>query len=84
MNIFRPIWTSTLLNYHEKLQSLATTCSPCAHCGGNPQVGHNDYLGDHYTGDMFEISCSKCGIGTESDKWEIVEFKWNRRIHESN
>lgn len=78
---FEGIWETPVLDYHKRLVSLASLlCEPCAHCGGKPQVGHSDYIGDHYTGDRFEITCSLCKIGTESGKWEIVHSKWNKRV----
>lgn len=77
---FFSIWAATHLNYTEKLDGLATLCGPCAHCGGSPWVGHSDYSGDYYTGDMFTIICSICGVGTDSEEWSVVSNKWNRRI----
>jgi hypothetical protein len=68
------------MNYHEKLEVMTLQCSPCAHCGGKPVVGHQDYIGDSYVGDQYCIGCSVCGINTEFEKWEIVLDKWNKRV----
>jgi len=70
---------SSKIDYHGKLSALSLLCEPCAHCGGKPDVYHQDYVGDYYAGDQFSIDCSICYIGTNYDKWPVVLAKWNKR-----
>lgn len=55
---------------------------PCLHCGKKiteKELYHQDYIGDSYVGDEYEIDC-ECGISvTFTDKENLIKI-WNTKL----
>jgi len=65
----------------ENTQALRALANPCLHCGALPDVYHQDYSGDTYTGDEYSIGC-ECGIHIDFCTAVIALATWNRRFEE--